>query len=313
MCLFPGYCAFFRVSSTGQPAEFCLFPGYCAKIFYWHILPIVPTSNKGTITRSSAQLARKTAENLVSVRAPEPAEDKRIITMSNALTRAAHGLTLGEKRIIGMAVATLNPKAALRPGEVPTTRIMAADYAETFDLDPNTAYEQLQDAAKHLFERKITFYQAAHRRSGKPLPPTRVQMRWVGRAAYQQGEGWIEVAWWPELLPHLTGLKKQFTSYQLQQTSALRSVYSWKLLELLMRFEATGWAEYTIEDFAEAMEATEKQRENFAAIRRKIIEPAVAELVEKDGWLIDWKPMKAGRRVKAVRFDFRRNPQGLLL
>lgn len=257
-------------------------------------------------------MARKPAVNLEVASPPAPSEDKRIITMSNALTRAAHGLTLGEKRIIGMAVATLNPKAALRPGEVPTTRIMAADYAETFDLDPTTAYEQLQDAAKHLYGRSVTFYQAAHRRSGKPLPPTRVQMRWVGRASYQQGEGWIEVAWWPEILPHLTGLKKQFTSYQLQQTSALRSVYSWKLLELLMRFESTGWAEYTVEDFAEAMEATEKQRSNFNNIKRRIIEPAVAELVEKDGWLIDWKPMKAGRRVKAVRFDFKRNPQGRL-
>lgn len=241
---------------------------------------------------------------------PEPPE--RLVTMSNALVRAAHGLTLGEKRIIAMAVSTLNPKSALKPGSVPTTRILAADYAETFGVDTNTAYEQLQEAAKHLFERKITFYTPAYRRNGKPLPPTRVQMRWVGRASYQHGEGWIEVAWWPEILQHLTGLKKQFTTYQLSQSSALRSLYSWKLLELLMRFESNGWAEYTIEDFSEAVEATDKQRANFNNIKRRIIEPAVKELIEKDGWLIDWKPVKAGRRVKAVRFDFRRNPQGRL-
>lgn len=253
-------------------------------------------------------MTRKPAENLDIV----PVDDKRIITMSNALVRAAHGLTLPEKRVIGMAVATLNPKAALRFGEVPTTRILVADYADTFGVEAHTAYEQLQEAAKHLYQRSITFYEAAYRRNGKPLPPTRVQMRWCGEARYQQGEGWIEICWWPKIMPHLTGLKKQFTSYQLQRTSALRSVYSWKLLELMMRFESTGWAEYTIEDFAEAMEATEKQRSDFAAIRRKIIEPAVAELIEKDGWLIDWKPVKAGRRVKAVRFDFRRNPQGRL-
>lgn len=233
--------------------------------------------------------------------------------MSNALTRAAHGLTLGEKRIIDIAIATLNPKAPLKLGEVPKTRIMAVDYAETYNVDARTAYEQLQEAAKHLFARQVTFYKPAHRRGGAPLPPTRIQMRWVGRATYQQGEGWIEVAWWPEILPHLIGLKKQFTTYHLKQASALRSVYSWKLLELLMRFESTGWAEYTIEDFAESMEATEKQRENFNNIRRRIIEPAVAELREKDGWIIDWKPIKAGRRVKAVRFDFRRDPQGRLL
>jgi plasmid replication initiation protein len=102
------------------------------------------------------------------------------------------------------------------------------------------------------------------------------------------------------------GLKKQFTSYQLQQASALRSVCSWRLLELLTRFKSTGWAEYTIEDFAIAMDATEKQKMDFAAIRRKIIEPAVKELQEKDGWCIEWNTIKDGRKVKAIRFDFDR-------
>lgn len=108
------------------------------------------------------------------------------------------------------------------------------------------------------------------------------------------------------------GLRKNFTSYQLQQASALRSVYSWRLLELLTRFKSTGKAEYTIEDFCTSMEATEKQRADFNNIRRRMIEPAVKELTQKDGWLIQWEPIKAGRKVKSLRFTFMRNPQGNL-
>ena len=237
---------------------------------------------------------------------------ERWVTMSNALTRAGHGLTLAEKRIVAAAVSKLDSRRVLKPGEVPRTKITAAEYAETFEVDMNTAYDQLQGAAKQLYNRSITFYEPAHKRNGKPLPPTRVQMRWVGEAKYQDGEGWVELAWWPRLLPHLTGLKRQFTSYQLQQASALRSVYSWRLLELLTRFKSTGVAEYTIEDFAASMEATEKQRENFNNIKRRMIEPAVRELQEKDGWLIQWQPIKAGRKVKALRFTFMRDPQGQL-
>lgn len=37
-----------------------------------------------------------------------------------------------------------------------------------------------------------------------------------------------------------------------------------------------------------------------------MIEPAVKELTQKDGWSITWTPIKAGRRVKAVRFEFGR-------
>lgn len=241
------------------------------------------------------------------------ATGRRWVTMSNALTRAGHGLTLAEKRIVGCAVAKLDPRKALGPYEVPMTKITAAEYAETFGVDPNTAYEQLQNAAKQLYQRSITFYEAAHRRKGASIEPTRVTMRWVGSVRYHKGEGWVTVKWWPELLPHLTGLKSQFTQYQLEQTSALRSVYSWRLLELLARFESTGWAEYTVEDFAQAMDATDKQRADFAKLRTKMIEPAVKELVEKDGWEIDWHPIKRGRKVAAIRFDFRRDPQGRLL
>lgn len=237
---------------------------------------------------------------------------ERWVTMSNALTRAGQGLTLAEKRIVMAAVSKLDSSRVLAPGEVPTTRITATEYAEMFGVDLNTAYDQLQNAAKQLYQRSITFYEASHRRNGKPLPPTRVSMRWVGQIHYQEGEGWVELYWWPKLLPHLMGIRKQFTTYQLQQASALRSVYSWRLLELLARFKSTGRAEYTIEDFCASMDATEKQRENFANIRRKMIEPAVKELTEKDGWLIQWQPIKAGRKVKALRFDFMRNPQGSL-
>lgn len=251
------------------------------------------------------------AEGYVAGNLASPAGD-RWVTMSNALTRAGHGLTLAEKRVIAWAVATLDSRQVLKPGQVPTTRISAMEFAAEFKVDNDTAYDQLQAAAKALYNRSITFYEPAHKRNGKPLPPTKVQMRWVGEAKYHAGEGWVELAWWPKLLPHLTGLKKQFTSYQLQQASALRSVYSWRLLELLERFKSTGQAEYTVEDFAASMDATEKQRADFAALRRKMIEPAVKELTEKDGWLIQWGPIKAGRKVKAIRFTFMRNPQGRL-
>ncbi len=236
----------------------------------------------------------------------DPARGKWI-TMSNALTRASHGLTLTEKRLVMMSVSQLDSRKA--PLDKPLTTISATDYAEQFNIDTSTAYEQLKEAGKVLLDRKITFYVETHNRNGKLLEPTKKQLRWVGGVHYNVGEGSVSLAWHWEIVPHLIGLKKQFTTYQLEQASALRSVYSWKLLELLMRFSKNGWAEYTVGDFAESMGATEKQRKNFNNIRRRIIEPAVKELTQKDGWLIEWKPIKKGRKVDRLRFDFKRNDQ----
>ena len=250
------------------------------------------------------QVTCRKSDSYMQEDANRPAGE-RWVSMNNALTRAGHGLSLAEKRVVMIAVSKLDSMKIMQPGEMlPSVRITALEYAETYGVDPNTAYEALQGAAKNLFDRKLTFFEAADRRDGKPLKPTRNDMRWVGRCQYHEGEGWVQLAWWPDLLPSLVGLRKQFTTYQLQQATALRSMYSWRLLELLMRFKSTGKAEYTIEDFATSMDATEKQRADFAAIRRKIIEPAVKELVEKQGWEIQWRAVKAGRKVKSLRFDF---------
>lgn len=243
---------------------------------------------------------------------PDRTPGDRWVTMSNALARAGHGLTLSEKRIICCAVSKLDSRAqaALKPGAVLRTRITAQEYAATFEVDPNTAYDQLKAGVDHLWQRQITFFRPTELRDGEPLQPTVVTMRWIGeKARYEGKEAWIELAWWPALVPHLTGIRRQFTSYQLKQASALRSVYSWKLLELLTRFKSSGEAEYTIEDFRKSMDATEKQAKDFAKIRSRMIEPAVKELREKDGWLIEWRPVLGGRRVKAVHFSFERDPQ----
>ena len=235
------------------------------------------------------------------------------VTMTNALTRAAHNLSLSEKRIVMMGVSKIDSKKVYQPHEVPKTRIYALDYAETFGVDPDTAYRELKTASKRLFKRYITFYEAAEKRNGKPLPPTIVNMAWIGEAHYQKGEGWVELHWWPKLfLTHLSAIKKHFTSYQLEQASALRSKHSWKLLELLSRFSNKGEAYYELDDFKTAVEASKPQSANFGKLRTQIIEPAVEELVKKDGWLIDWTPHKKGRKVIGLHFRFARNPQGSL-
>jgi len=231
--------------------------------------------------------------------------------MSNALARAGQGLTLAEKRLISAAASKLDSrKIHSDPTRPPITRIMAVDYAATFKVDLDTAYNQLQSAGRQLYERSITWTDPP---KGRRKEGARHAMRWIGQAVYHKGEGWIELHWWMPVLPHLLGLREKFTTYQLQQASALRSLYSWRLLELMQSWKNKGQFEISIEDFYTAMDATEKQRQDFAAIRRRMIEPAIKELSEKENWIIQWEALKTGRKVARLRFVFLQNPQGTFL
>ena len=228
------------------------------------------------------------------------------ITMSHALTTAAQGLTLAEKRVMMYAVAKLDSFKGDGGTPTGTIKLVAHDYAEQFGVDADTAYTQLRQAGKSIFNRYIRFFEPG--RKG----PEEVFVRWVSSARYSPGTGTVTLRFTPEIAPHLLEFKNQFTQYKLAQASALRSVYSWRLLELLSQYASTGWRQIELDEFHHAMETPEGYKANFKILRQRVVEPAVKELREKDDWLIEWTPIKTGRKVTALRFEFKRDPQGRL-
>ena len=243
---------------------------------------------------------------------PEDADDRHV-SMSNRLARSAQGLNLGEKRLVALSLAGTD--------SVPVHRLVAAqqnagwkitvtamEYAETFGVDPTTAYEQLKAASEKLFERKV-IYEVKGRR-GKPEIKT---YRWVSSCRYAEGEGFVELNFTPELAPHLLGLRKQFTSYKLRHAAALDSVYAWRLFEVFKSWQSTGLYTTTIEDFWETMEAPPSCRKDFKSLRTRIIEPSIEAISTKANMLVEWKQLRSGsRRVTGLEFRFAVDPQARL-
>lgn len=232
------------------------------------------------------------------------------VNMSNALTRSAHSLSLAEKRIVAACIAKTDQipnMTQVRQRGAWLVRLSAADYAEAFDVDLNTAYEQLHGASENLFNRYIR----TTRKTRKGIEE--YKFRWVGGVKYHKGEGWVELDWWHEVVPHLFGLRGEFTKYKLKQASALRSKHSWRLFELLQSWRDKGRYQPTIEEFCLAMDVPASYLKNFKEVRRRVIEPSVAELIQKNNMLITWSTQNAGRKVIGLDFKFGPNPQGSLL
>lgn len=228
--------------------------------------------------------------------------------MANHIMRASHGLTLPEKRTIAAALAKSDTTdgRALQDERFWTVKISAAEYAETFQVTCDTAYEQLQQAANGLLTKLIEENKEAPRGTVRV-----VKHQWLMRAVYAKGEGSVTITWHPDLRPFVFCLRGEFTTYKLKHAAALRSVYSWRLFECLRSWSSVGkWAP-TIEEFWAAMDAKPAHRANFKALRQRIIEPAVEELTKKNGLEIAWQPVKKGRRVAALKFKFERS-QGAL-
>lgn len=102
--------------------------------------------------------------------------------MHNTLVSASHGLNLGEKRLVAMAVAKLSPKAAALPGK--PIRISAMDFSEQFGIEPDVAYKQLRSAQEHLYNRSIRHIEY-YGPNGQKIEV--VKMRWISSIRYKEG------------------------------------------------------------------------------------------------------------------------------
>lgn len=229
----------------------------------------------------------------------------KIISISNAVNDAAQCLSLMEKRLIFYCIADVDSIKG-QSQQTNDFKIVVRDFAEFFKINEDSAYRELRKITIGIMKKQIEFSELD--RNGKLVIKRR---QWLVGCDYHEGEGWLKVKFSSEIAPHLTYLRNKFTSYQLEQASALRSLYSWRFLEKLMQFEnnGKGWWAVEVDDFCRMMEAAPSMRADFGALRRRIIEPAIKELTEKDGWLIEYTPIKAGRKVISLRFDFKRNPQ----
>ena len=224
-------------------------------------------------------------------------DDLRLrVNISNQLVRMAHGLTLSEKRVIAMCLARLDSTKQER-GRY-SFELRAMDFAQQFDLTDNAAYMQLKEVGDRLLHR------IAQEVIQTPKGRLIRKWQWVSLAEYQDGLGLVRLTFNDQMTPHLVMLKKEFTSYRLSQASALRSLYSWRVFELLMQFKRTGLLRISVEDFCHAVEAPATAQSNFGELRRRIIEPAVAELTAKNGLQISWSATKAGKKVSCLEFNF---------
>ena len=220
------------------------------------------------------------------------------VTMSNALTRASHALSLVEKRLIAAAIAKTDSRKGAKVhahlAQFTNLKITAIEFAETYGVDTRNAYEELKSASKNLFHRYIKL---TYKDGDEDL------FRWVSGVKYRKSLGYVELSFTPEVYPHLNALSREYTTYKLRNAAALRSVYSWRLFEL-----AKSWLDYCktkqkpfkiqLKDLRHALETPESYK--WDNLRTRALEPAIKEIAQHAGLKISYSVIKTGRSITAL-------------
>ena len=80
------------------------------------------------------------------------------------------------------------------------------------------------------------------------------------------------------------------------------------MFELLQQFKSTGFYTVSVAGFRELLELGPSY-ERYSNLKLKVIDPAIAELKEKSGLLIELKTEKKGRSIERLIFKFRDDDQ----
>lgn len=166
------------------------------------------------------------------------------------------------------------------------------------DIKDQSKYTEIPKITKKLLQKAFEIQQ------GNKI----IQLSWLSSAEYDKGTGMVELEFSPKLKPYMLGLKEFFTTYQLRNILELTCKYSIRLYEIFKSNEYRQTLKMELIELFNILKLSKAYSEYFD-LKKRILEPAKKELSEKTDIEFDYKPIKTGRKVTALKFIIKHNPR----
>lgn len=223
-----------------------------------------------------------------------------LIVKDNALIEASYTLGLAEQRLILLAIIE-----ARETGEGidhnSLLRVHAHAYAEQFNIDKNNAYDVIKDASKGLFDRYVTY----HDKNPKNGNDRSFHCRWVDKIGYEKNTGTVYLRFTSDVVPLITRLEEQFTSYEIEQVASLDSGYAIRLYELLIKWRTTKKTPvFELQDFRNQLGVKDKQYSRMSDFKKYVLDFSIKQINEHTDITAKYEQKKQGRKIVGFQFSY---------
>jgi len=229
---------------------------------------------------------------------------KELVVKDNALINASYNLDLVEQRLILLAIVEARESGRGINANDPLF-IHAESYINHFGVHRNTAYQALKDACKDLFARQFSYQELSPK--GKVINQ---MSRWVSQIGYMDDGATVNLIFAPAIIPFITRLEEQFTSYELKQISGLTTAYAVRLYELLIAWRSTGKTPVIeLSDFRQKLGVLETEYSRMHDFKKRVLDPAIKNVNEHTDITIKVEQHKTGRSITGFSFKFKQKQQ----
>ena len=227
-----------------------------------------------------------------------------LVVKDNSLINASYTLSLVEQRLVLLAIIEARETGKGIDTET-FLEIHAQHYADRFHVDVKNTYAMLSDAVMTLFNRQVTYMTVDEKRN---KPEKRV-VRWVSGISYVEGAGIVKLRFAPEIVPLITRLEQNFTSYELMQVANL-NLYATRLYELLVSWRSVGKTPIIeINDFRSKLGLVENEYKAMCDFKKRVFDPAIKQINEHTDITVKIEQHKTGRSITGFSFKFKSKPQ----
>jgi plasmid replication initiation protein len=225
-------------------------------------------------------------------------QENALVVKSNRLVEASYRLDIAEQRLILMAIHEAR-ETGLGVTSNNFLTIRADEYAAMFGLDQKSTYKQLKTAVETLYQRSVRLHDI-HPESGKERI---TDVRWVSSAAYVEGAGLVQLKFGDDVVPFITVLEREFTSYKIKSVAQMTSTYAIRLYELLIQWKDVGKRNVDLDELKNML-GVSKEYPALFNFKARVLDVAVAQVTEFSDLDVRYENVKFGRKVTGFMFFF---------
>lgn len=216
--------------------------------------------------------------------------EMEIYKRNDMIQKGRHELTLQEQRCVLYAISKIKPEDSV----FQEYTFELSDFYKLCGLQKES-YTELKAILIGL-KQKTWWVETA--------PDVESTVSWFNKVRTNKKSGTVTVRFDDDMMPYLLELTKSnqyYTHYQLKYVLPMKSQYAIRLYELLKSYQRNNY-EWFFEIDTLRKQLNCEQYTDFYDLRRRVIEPAVAEINEFTDIKIAWEPVKERRKVVRVTF-----------